>query len=730
MDIRIVNTGQNQGAITAATVENLEKRNAVAVILLNASGDIYNAGPGQGQDGAIVDGVNSAVRATVLNDSTALPSSSDKALVVQFANGTTREVGKVTVRELTAPVGITGDVSTTPKAGQTWPVSFPGGVTTNPPVTGAQVVGGSIGGRFSISGDIINTREQNVIGVQVVGGSGGGTVGVSGDVSTKPLAGQTWPVSVAGTVNTSEQQKIGVHVAGGTVGISGDVNVTVQIGDVITVGAVTAPVGISGDVSTKPLAGQTWPVSFPSGLTIGAITAPVGISGDVSTKPLAGQTWPVSFPSGLTIGVITAPVGITGDVSTTPKAGQTWPTSIAGTVNTNQQGVIGVQVVGGSGGGTVGVSGDVSTTPKVGSTWPVSFPSGLTIGAITAPVGITGDVSTTPKAGQTWPVSIASTVNTNQQGVIGVQVVGGSGGGTVGVSGDVSTKPLAGQTWPVSISAPVTIGIITVPAGISGDVSTTPKAGQTWPVSISGLVGITGDVSVRQDSTNTPKGTLSTPIGVNVIGGSVGGRVSISGDILNTSQQGVIGVQVLGGQVGGAQGVSGDVAIKPSTNTPAGSYHPVSGDVGISDGVTRATKATVRAYANSNPVAVALTNVSGDVYSPTPKEPICQTIPFNITSNGTTVIAGPYTGRVIKVTAYDLQGSSNIATAQGHFGSGASGSQLTHDWLFAIREGVSKAISPLGGGYFFKTLINQSLVFELSAGSVRGSVTFHSGDSL
>lgn len=446
MDIRIINDGQNQeGGITAANVRQLTRANALLIAQVNSSGDIVNPGGGGGGDGAINDGSNSTIKATVLSAATTAASASDKALVVQFADGTTREVGKVSVREITSGIGITGDVSTTPKAGS------------------------------------------------------------------------TWPVSIAGTINTAEQNKVGTHVSGGQIGITGDVNVTVEIGDVITIGKVTASIGISGDVST------------------------------------------------------------------TPKAGQTWPVSLASTVNTSEQLKIGVHVAG----GIVGISGDITATNL--DIRDLTITDKVTVGSITALIGISGDVSTTPKAGQTWPVSISATVNTAEQIKIGAHVA-------------------------------------------------------------SGQIGVTGDVSTIQR---------------------------------------------------GAQGVA------------------ITGDGGVA--------ATVRDYTNSNPLSVALTNASGDVYSPTPKEPICATIPFRITSAGTTVIAGPYNGRVIKVCAYDLQAESD--TAQCMFASNASGSQMTPQWILNAREGVAKQVSPIGGGYIFKTLLNQSLVIENAGANFRGSVTFHTGDS-
>lgn len=215
---------------------------------------------------------------------------------------------------------------------------------------------------------------------------------------------------------------------------------------------------------------------------------------------------------------------------------------------------------------------------------------------------------------------------------------------------------------------------------------------------------------------NIPSGTQNvlnqSVVGVQIVGGGIN-RVSISGDTLpvtisqsvNVQEQNKIGAHVASGLVG------------------------ITGDRSITDGADPTIESTVRDYANSNPITVVLTNASGDTYSPTPKEPICQTIPFNITSTGTTTIAGPYTGRVIKVCSYDLQGISNVGSAQGHFGSAASGSALTHDWVFAVREGTTKYVSPVGGGYIFKTNLNEPLVFECSAVAFRGSVTFQTGDS-
>lgn len=277
------------------------------------------------------------------------------------------------------------------------------------------------------------------------------------------------------------------------------------------------------------------------------------------------------------------------------------------------------------------------------------------------------------------------------------------------------------------------------------------EAGQSWRVSeqgktgvhvAGGQVGVSGDVVIRQ----------SSPL-----------SVSISGDVVSpirVREQGVVGVQVVGGSGAGTVGVSGDVTVKPVSGqtfpvTQSGSWVIAgSGDVALVDGVTRSTKAevnlrgalkvsgdlafldgvdpsiraTVRDYPNANPVAVVLTNVSGDTYAPVPREPELATITGRVSAGGTTTVAGPYTGRVIKVSAYDLQAEGD--TSQVYFGSGASGDRLTPQWLLGGREGVAKQVSQFGGGYIFKTRINQALVVESAGFAFRFSVSFHSGDSL
>ena len=138
------------------------------------------------------------------------------------------------------------------------------------------------------------------------------------------------------------------------------------------------------------------------------------------------------------------------------------------------------------------------------------------------------------------------------------------------------------------------------------------------------------------------------------------------------------------------------------------------GDGAINDGADENLKATVRDYTNSNPLAVVLTNPSGDVYSPVPNTPLLQTAAGRVTSAGSNSIVAAVTGKRIKVTAMSLQGDGD--NARGFFANGASGERLTTEWEFASREGVVRGSD--GGrsrGYLFATGVAVALSFESSS---------------
>ena len=258
--------------------------------------------------------------------------------------------------------------------------------------------------------------------------------------------------------------------------------------------------------------------------------------------------------------------------------------------------------------------------------------------------------------------------------------------------------------------------LVVVQVNASGDI-----------VNPGGSGGAGSDVNVSQINSQTPDMNIGNASAgtLRVVLASDQPTVSVSGSFA-ASQVPVTGVQIVGGSVGGKFSTSGDIGVIPSSTNST--RFPVSGDNGISDGVDRTILATVKDYPNSNPLTVVLVNPSGDAYIPIPEKPILVTRSGRITSSGTIVIAGPYNGRVIKVSRYELQ--SEADTAQCRFGSNASGEALTNQWLLNSREGVVEAVSPLGGGYVFKTQLNQSLVIESAGNNFRYSVSFHSGDSI
>ena len=224
------------------------------------------------------------------------------------------------------------------------------------------------------------------------------------------------------------------------------------VADKITIGNITVPVGVSGDISTIPKAGQVWPVNDNSG----SLT----IDGSVSVS---------SLPS-VTIGLLTAPVDISGDVSTTPKAGQTWPVSISSTVNS--------QIVGGIS-STVGISGDagVELIDSGGTNRASIYNTGA--------IRISGDVKLVGSAGGDG--SILDGVDSNIKATVYT-------GGAIRISGDVK---LAGASTGdgaildgVSSSIKATVFSSNNALRISGDVVETITP---FPVVTGGQVTASGD---------------------------------------------------------------------------------------------------------------------------------------------------------------------------------------------------------------------------------------------
>lgn len=680
-DTRIAIGDQNNPPFFHVTGENIPDRAGIVsrkpihVMLVNISGDVYNPGGGGGAGSDVnlsqVAGIPTAVnagnadngtqRVIIASDQPAIPVTGTFSVTttptpvtgVQVVGGVNSQVSPsgdfpVRISAVTAGIGVTGDVSTKPLAGQTWPV-----------------------------------REQSVLGVYVVGGDGHGTVGITGDVRIKQAGGLA--VSITGDNNTPIAVRIALQTGG---------------------------IGITGDASTKPAGGSIWPVREQG--VIGAQVVGGGIGATVA--PSGGTTWNVREQAVIGVQVLgggNARVSISGDV-----------------LNVREQNVIGVQVAG----GRAGITGDVSIipSPTINATRvPVSGDAIISDGAnpsIKATVksysrsnpltvvlvnssgdaynaggggvssggavldGVDPNIKATVLSGPTTRPGATSNPQLVQigddptrqlgiiyPGVIGVQVVGGLVN-RVSISGD-QLLVIQGGAWATSVT---------------GDVSTIPKAGQVWPVREQGVIG------------------------VQVLGGAIGGQVGISGDVTTVpkpgqtwpvSQQGVIGVQVLGGQVGGSHGVTGDVSIKPGT-TPAGVYHPVSGDFSIADGANKTIKATVKNYTRSNPVAVVMVNISGDPYNPM-DQPVILVAAGRVNNQGSNTLIAAVPGKRIKVFSYSLQGDGD--NARGYFASGASGSQLTTEWELASREGVAKQIGSENAQCLFATTAGALLSFESSS---------------
>ncbi len=427
--------------------------------------------------------------------------------------------------------------------------------------------------------------------------------------------------------------------AGG--GAASNVNLNQVAGNSTSVGSGTTD---SGTLRVVVASDDTVPVSIAGTVNVSGSTSanPVGVSGDVSTKPLAGQTWPVSIAGTVAVSGATSanPVGISGDVSTFQKGA--WATAVTGdvllranplTVIGQLGSTIGVNVIGGSIGARISASGDLTVREQ--AVLGVQI-----VGGGQARVSISGD-----------------SLNVVPQGLLGVYLAGGTGHGTAGVSGDVQVK----------------------------------QAG-AW------AVAVTGDILLRANP-SVVIGQIGGTVGVNVIGGSVGARISASGDL----------------------------TIAPSTTNFA--RIPVSGDTAIVDGSNVTIRATVKSFTRSNPLAVQLVNSSGDGYNAGIDQPIPVTAAGRITSAGSAQIVAAVAGKKIKVFSYSLQGDGD--NARGFFASGASGTQLTLEWELASREGVAKQIGAENSQALFSTTAGAALSFESSSSRpMKYDVGYHAEDAI
>ena len=316
-DIRIVDADQNNSlGIAAAGIHRGIRANALKIVQVNVSGDIVNPGGagGSGGDGAINDGADSALKATVKNYANAKPLA---VVLVNVSGDAYNSSGGGAASNIN--IDQVGGNATSVNAGNadngtlriviaTDQTAFPVTATFTPPVTGVQIVGGGVN-RVSISGDVLSVRQSGAWATAVTGDvsttpkvgnvwpvqqSGAWAVAGTGDFSTTPKAGNTWPVR--------EQGIVGVQIVGGGSGISGDAGVVARPGSyadprgpigvqVVGYSGTTATQGVSGDVSVKPattIPGSFHPVSGDTGIRDGADpTVKATVRDYTNSNPLA-----------------------------------------------------------------------------------------------------------------------------------------------------------------------------------------------------------------------------------------------------------------------------------------------------------------------------------------------------------------------------------------------------------------------------------------------------------
>ena len=466
-----------------------------------------------------------------------------------------------------AYITTTGSLAVAPGDGVTFPVSV--AATVNVAQQGQIQVS-----NFPATQNVSGTVTANV----TVTGSTGLLVASSpalplyitstGSLAVAPGDGTTFPVSIAATVNTSQQGQIQVSNFPATQNVSGTVNVTPTSPSGFW---TTGPTGVSGSVALT-----NWPaVEAVSGSQLTGSTFsgfPVVVGGAY----LSGGAGPsnTQYVRALSLDVSGAAyITTTGSLAVAPGDGVTFPVSIASTVNVAQQGQVGVynfpatQNISGtvnvtptspSGfwfAGTAGVSGTVTSNPTV------TGATGLMVGNSTvAPLYITntGSLAVAPGDGATFPVSIASTVNTSQQGPVylgnwpAVEAVSGSqltGSTFTGFPVVVGGAFLSGGVGPSNTQYVRALSLDVSGAAYittTGSLAVAPGDGVTFPVSVAATVNVAqqGQVGVYNfPATQNVSGTITANVTTT---GSTGLLVSF-GDTppsINTATTGSAGLAV------------------------------------------------------------------------------------------------------------------------------------------------------------------------------------------
>lgn len=436
-DVAIVGGGASDGAIVdgasgsiKATVRDYTNSNPLAVVLTNASGDTYNASGGGGSVDPV--GLKNASSVTIN------PATEDTL------------AERVGIGKITASIGISGDVSIKPKAGEVFPVNDNSGSLT---VDGTVNIGNtpsvviqSIQAPIDISGDVtvsatnldirdLTSASDSVAATQ----SGTWNVNVSNNpVNTKVTNGIT--IGVSGDQGFELIDSAGTNRATvystGAVRISGDIKIAgggASDGAIVDGDNSAIKATVLDYTASNPLAvrlsdtdgnyvGAGAGTQYNDGAARGSATGTLALGDDgtnvQSVKVDTSGELQVDIASPVTIGSVTVPVGISGDVSIIPKAGQTFDVSDraardcgkvdiaafdaalpAGTNNIGDVDIltmpnvtvgnkVGVHVAS----GLVGVSGDVNVTATNLDIRDLVVTDIVTVGKVTAPVGISGDV--------------------------------------------------------------------------------------------------------------------------------------------------------------------------------------------------------------------------------------------------------------------------------------------------------------------------------------------------
>lgn len=382
-------------------------------------------------------------------------------------------------------------------------------------------------------------------------GSGSGTVtysvtanpGITARNADLAVAGQTVTLTQAGQPCDYTLSPAGASVNAG--GSTGSVGVTALGGCTWTASSAAAWVTVTSGASGN--GNGTVGYSVASNQTTAPRTGTLTIGGQAFTITQAGGSCAyTASPVTQSFGAGGGP----GTVTVTAQSGCSWAgsttapwISISGAGTGSGNGSFGYQVTANTAAtprsGTVAVASQVVTVTQAAApcTYTLS-PSSVSVGSGTS----TGNFSTAAAAGCTWTTSSSAAWLT----VTGP--ASGNGNGTVGYgiaanttsSNRTATVTVAGSTFTVTQSAPTctytlsTTSLSVLAPASDGTVTVIANGGCAW-TAVSSAPWIT----VSSGGSGSGNGTVSLSIGANTAAGSRTGTVTIAGQTLTVTQQGV-----------------------------------------------------------------------------------------------------------------------------------------------------------------------------------------------